>query len=50
MKCQKVAIVRALHEGVGLSKSWFEKCLSNSIEVRYKSAVTALVQDQHGAV
>ena len=50
VKWQKGAIVRALHEGVGLSKSWFEKCLSNSIEVRYKSAVTALVQDQHGAV
>ena len=50
VKWQKGAIVRALHEGVGLSKSWVEKCLSNSIEVRYKSAVTALVQDQHGDV
>ena len=50
VKWQKGAIVRALHEGVGLSKSWFEKSQANGVEVRYGAAVTALIQDGNGTV
>ncbi|MBT4491516.1 MAG: FAD-dependent tricarballylate dehydrogenase TcuA, partial [Rhodospirillaceae bacterium] len=50
VKWQKGAIVRALHEGVGLSNSWFAKSEENGIEIRYGAAVTALVQDGDGAV
>ena len=50
VKWQKGAIVRALHEGVGLSKSWFEKSQANGIEIRYGAAVTAVVQDENGTV
>ena len=50
VKWQKGAIVRALHEGVGLSNTWFATSAANGIEIRYGAAVTALVQDGNGAV
>ncbi len=50
VKWQKGAIVRALHEGVGLSNTWFAKSEANGIEVRYGTAVTELIQDGDGAV
>jgi tricarballylate dehydrogenase len=38
-------VVRAAHEGVGLSRSWFATAERMGIEIRYGSAVTALLQD-----
>ena len=43
-------VVRAAHEGVGLSRSWFATCERLGIEVRYGSAVTELVVNDQGAV
>lgn len=41
-------VVRAEHEGVGLSRSWFATCERMGIEVRYGSAVIALLMDERG--
>jgi tricarballylate dehydrogenase len=38
-------VVRAAHEGVGLSRSWFATAERMGVEIRYGSAVTALLQD-----
>jgi len=43
-------IVRAKHEGVGLSTSWFNCVQRMGIEVRYASAAVALEQDDSGAI
>ena len=43
-------VVRAEHEGVGLSRSWFATCERMGIEVRYGAAVVGLLQDETGAV
>ncbi len=43
-------IVRAQHEGVGLSRSWFATTEKRGIEVRYSSAATELVVDGKGHV
>lgn len=43
-------IVRAQHEGVGLSRSWFATCEKRGIEVRYGSAATELVLDGRGRI
>lgn len=43
-------VVRAAHEGVGLSRSWFATAEAMGIEVRYGAAVTGLVQDARGRV
>ena len=43
-------IVRAAHEGVGLSRTWFATAEKRSIEVRYGSAATDLVVDGQGKV
>lgn len=43
-------VVRAVHEGVGLSRSWFATAERMGIEIRYGSAVTALLQDRTGRV
>lgn len=43
-------IVRAQHEGVGLSRSWFATAEKRGIEVRYSSAATELVVDGKGHV
>jgi tricarballylate dehydrogenase len=43
-------VVRAVHEGVGLSRSWFATAERMGIEIRYGSAVTALLQDTTGRV
>ena len=50
VKFQKGAIVRALHEGVGLSRAWFAKTELNGIEVRYATGFTGLIQDGNGRV
>src|SRR6516164_6824872 len=41
-------VVRAAHEGVGLSRSWFATVEKMGIEIRYGAAVTAILQDGHG--
>jgi tricarballylate dehydrogenase len=43
-------VVRAEHEGVGLSRSWFAAVERLGIQVRYGAAVTALLQDESGRV
>ena len=46
----KGAIVRAAHEGVGLSASWFKAADKAGVEIRYDSAVVGLVRDGSGRV
>ncbi len=43
-------VVRAEHEGVGLSRSWFATAESMGIEIRYGCAVTELIVGDSGAV
>ena len=43
-------VVRAEHEGVGLSRSWFATAERMGIEVRYGSAAVGLLQDSRGHV
>lgn len=43
-------VVRALHEGVGLSRAWFATAEAMGIEIRYGAAVRSLVVDQRGHV
>lgn len=43
-------VVRAEHEGVGLSRSWFAACERLGIEIRYGHAMTGLLQDTQGRV
>lgn len=43
-------VVRASHEGVGLSRSWFATAERMGIEIRYGTAATALLQDSRGRV
>ncbi|MDE0943135.1 MAG: FAD-dependent tricarballylate dehydrogenase TcuA [Alphaproteobacteria bacterium] len=50
LRWQKGAIVRALHEGVGLSNHWFKKSEENNITVRYGVGAVELLQNEDGAV
>ena len=50
IKWPKGAIVRAKHEGVGLSKAWFDIARTRGIEVRYDTGAEELVQDGDGRV
>ena len=43
-------VVRAAHEGVGLSRSWFATAERMGIEVRYGASVMALLQNDRGHV
>ena len=43
-------VVRAAHEGVGLSRSWFRTAESMGVEIRYGSAATELLVEQSGRV
>jgi tricarballylate dehydrogenase len=43
-------IVRAAHEGVGLSSSWFAIAERAGVEIRYASAATELMVDQRARV
>jgi len=47
---QRGMVVRAAHEGVGLSKSWFATAENEGVEIRYGSAAVDLVQDAKGRV
>ena len=42
--------MRACHEGVGLSASWFKMSAKAGVEIRYGSALTGLRQDRRGRV
>ncbi len=44
------AVVRAVHEGVGLSRMWFEIVEARGVEVRYRSAAKRLLLDDQGNV
>jgi tricarballylate dehydrogenase len=44
------AVIRAKHEGVGLSAMWFRAAEREGVEVRYDTAVVRLLQDQRGRV
>jgi tricarballylate dehydrogenase len=43
-------VVRATHEGIGLSRGWFAAAARRGIEVRYASAVCELVVDGGGCI
>lgn len=43
-------VVRAQHEGVGLSRTWFSTVAKRGIELRYGAAATELVVDGQGRV
>ncbi|MGE0725698.1 MAG: FAD-dependent tricarballylate dehydrogenase TcuA [Alphaproteobacteria bacterium] len=43
-------VVRAAHEGVGLSRSWFRTAERMGVEIRYGSAATELLIDEAGRV
>jgi tricarballylate dehydrogenase len=43
-------IIRAQHEGIGLSRSWFNTAERMDIDVRYGSAATEILQDDNGRV
>ena len=50
IKWPKGAIIRAVHEGVGLSNMWFAIAQRKGVEIRYDSAARRLVQDARGRV
>jgi tricarballylate dehydrogenase len=50
VKWQKGAIVRAAHEGVGLSQSWFAAAAKQGVEIRYATGATDLMLDHRGRV
>ena len=43
-------VVRAEHEGVGLSKTWFATAERMGVEIRYSSAALELMMDKRGRV
>src|SRR5258708_23882284 len=44
------AVIRARHEGVGLSAMWFKTAERQGVEVRYDTAAERLLQDRSGRV
>ena len=50
IKWQKGAVIRARHEGVGLSKAWFKAAERLGIEVRFGCAATSLLRDDRERV
>jgi tricarballylate dehydrogenase len=44
------AVVRAQHEGVGLSAMWFKIAQERGVEIRYDTGVRRLVEDRRGRV
>jgi len=47
---QRGLVVRSVHEGVGLSKSWFSTAEKMGVEIRYDSAALELILDAKGNV
>jgi tricarballylate dehydrogenase len=50
IKWPKGAIVRAVYEGVGLSRMWFASAQRKGVEIRYRTPALRLTQDNHGRV
>ena len=50
VKWPKGAIVRTVHEGVGLCKTWFETAAKMGIEIRYETGAENLIRDRTGRV
>ena len=50
VKWPKGAVIRAQHEGVGLSSAWFECAERVGVEIRYGAAATELLSDADGRV
>ena len=50
IKWPRGAIVRTVHEGVGLSDTWFKTAEAMGIEIRYDTHVLALTQSAQGHV
>lgn len=50
VKWPKGAVIRARHEGVGLSRAWFECAERVGVEIRYGTAATDLLSDARGRV
>jgi len=50
IKWPKGAIVRTVHEGVGLSKTWFETAEKMGIEIRYETGAEKLIRNPGGRV
>ena len=50
IKWPKGAIIRAQHEGIGLSARWFRAAERDGVEIRYGAAVQSLLVDDSGAV
>jgi tricarballylate dehydrogenase len=50
IKWPRGAIVRAAHEGVGLSRMWFTAARRAGVEIRYDSPALRLLQDRRGRV
>ncbi|HEV8441634.1 MAG TPA: FAD-dependent tricarballylate dehydrogenase TcuA [Methylomirabilota bacterium] len=44
------AVIRARHEGVGLSRSWFDIAQRSGVEIRYGTTAVRLLQDSRGRV
>jgi tricarballylate dehydrogenase len=44
------AVLRALHEGVGLSASWFKIAAERGVEIAYDTGALGLIQDRRGRV
>ena len=44
------AILRAQHEGVGLSRMWFDIAARRGVEIRYETGAVTLLQDRRGHV
>jgi tricarballylate dehydrogenase len=50
VKWPKGAFVRIVHEGIGLSSSWFKTAEAHDVEIRYDSTALRLAQDETGRV
>jgi tricarballylate dehydrogenase len=50
IKWPRGAIVRTVHEGVGLSRQWFRACEGAGVEIRYQAHVLDLAFDGRGGV
>ncbi len=50
VKWPKGAIVRTVHEGVGLSKTWFQTAEKMGIEIRYETGAENLIRNGAGRV
>jgi tricarballylate dehydrogenase len=50
VKWPKGAVIRAQHEGVGLSRSWFRCAEEKGVVIRYGAGAVGLVSDSRGRV